>query len=103
MRSPIAASARSTSAVGDATRAPIGWVEFCVEYKGECDTKPSPPRDVVLTPKAWADMVKVNNWVNDNIKPMTDLEHWGVVEQLELSGRRLRRLRGLRAAQAHAC
>ena len=26
-------------------------------------------------------MVKVNAWVNDNIKPITDLEHWGVVER----------------------
>ena len=68
-------------AVGAATRAPIGWVEFCIRYKGECDTKPSSPRDIVLTAKAWADMVKVNNWVNQNIQPVTDLEHWGVVEQ----------------------
>ena len=67
--------------VGEPTRAPIGWVEFCVEYKPECATKPSSPRDVVLTPKAWADMVKVNRWVNDSIKPVTDLEHWGVVER----------------------
>ena len=35
----------------------------------------------MLTPKAWTDLVKVNAWVNDNIKPITDLEHWGVVEQ----------------------
>ena len=68
-------------AVGEPTRAPIGWVEFCIRYKPECDTKPSTARDVVLTPKAWSDMVKVNAWVNDNIKPVTDLEHWGVVEQ----------------------
>ena len=67
--------------VGATTRAPIGWVEFCVEYKPECNTKPSTPRDVVLTQKAWADMVKVNAWVNDNIKPLTDLDHWGVVER----------------------
>jgi predicted transglutaminase-like cysteine proteinase len=26
-------------------------------------------------------MVKVNNWVNDSIQPVTDLEHWGVVER----------------------
>jgi predicted transglutaminase-like cysteine proteinase len=69
------------AAVGATTRAPIGWIEFCVEYKQECHAKPSAPRDVVLTPKAWADMVKVNAWVNDNIKPVTDLEHWGVVER----------------------
>jgi predicted transglutaminase-like cysteine proteinase len=68
-------------AVGEPTRTPIGWVEFCVEYKPECATKPSTPRDVVLTPKAWADMVKVNAWVNGNVKPVTDLEHWGVVER----------------------
>ena len=71
----------SYASVGDVTRAPIGWVEFCVEYKGECDTKPSQPRDIVLTPKAWADMVKVNDWVNQTVKPMTDLDHWGVVER----------------------
>lgn len=69
------------ASVGAKTHAPIGWVEFCVEYKPECDTKRSAPRDVVLTAKAWADMVKVNTWVNDNIKPITDMEHWGVVER----------------------
>ena len=67
--------------VGDTARAPIGWVEFCVEYKSECATKPSAPRDVVLSPKAWADLVQVNGWVNKQIKPVTDLEHWGVVER----------------------
>jgi predicted transglutaminase-like cysteine proteinase len=68
-------------AVGAATRPPIGWVEFCIRYKPECETKPSMARDVVLTSKAWSDMIKVNAWVNGNIKPVTDLEHWGVVEQ----------------------
>jgi predicted transglutaminase-like cysteine proteinase len=69
------------ASIGDVTRAPIGWVEFCVEYKPECETRPSQARDIVLTPKAWADLVRVNAWVNDTIKPMTDLEHWGVVER----------------------
>jgi predicted transglutaminase-like cysteine proteinase len=67
--------------VGQDTRPPIGWVEFCIRYKSECETKASAPRDVVLTTKAWSDMVKVNNWANDHVKPVTDLEHWGVVEQ----------------------
>jgi predicted transglutaminase-like cysteine proteinase len=67
--------------VGEPTRAPIGWVDFCIEYRSECTTRPSEPRDVVLTSKAWTDMVKVNAWVNESIKPMTDLEHWGVVER----------------------
>jgi predicted transglutaminase-like cysteine proteinase len=67
--------------LGDSARPPIGWVEFCIEYKSECATRPSPARDVVLTPKAWTDLVRVNAWVNDTVKPMTDLEHWGVVEK----------------------
>ncbi len=68
-------------AVNGTTHPPIGWVEFCLEYKPECKTRPSAPRDVVLTPKAWDDMVKVDLWVNHNVKPITDQEHWGVVER----------------------
>ncbi len=66
---------------GETTRPPIGWVEFCVEYDPECKTKPSSPRDVVLSAQAWKDLVRVNRWVNTNIKPMTDMDHWGVVER----------------------
>ena len=67
--------------VGATARAPIGWVEFCIEQKQECNTRPAEPRDVVLSPKAWTDLVQVNNWVNANIKPITDQDHWGVVER----------------------
>jgi predicted transglutaminase-like cysteine proteinase len=67
--------------VGGPTGAPIGWVQFCVEYDPECKTKPSQPRDVVLSAQVWKDLVRVNHWVNSNIRPITDLEHWGVVER----------------------
>jgi predicted transglutaminase-like cysteine proteinase len=67
--------------VGDTVRAPIGWAEFCVEYDPECKTKPSTPRDVVLSAPAWKDLQRINLWVNTNIKPMTDMDHWGVVER----------------------
>ena len=67
--------------IGADTKAPIGWVEFCIEYDPECKTKPSMPRDVVLTTAAWKDLVRVDRWVNSNVKPMTDQEHWGVVER----------------------
>jgi predicted transglutaminase-like cysteine proteinase len=68
-------------AVGETARPPIGWIEFCNEHPNECTAQPSQPRDVVITPKVWRDLVRVNKWVNDAIKPMTDLEHWGVVER----------------------
>jgi len=66
---------------GDSTRPPIGWVEFCAEQPQECDTKPSAPRDIVLSAKLWKDLMRINNWVNESIKPMTDLEHYGMVEK----------------------
>src|SRR6201996_9638195 len=68
-------------AVGAVARPPIGWVEFCVEYDPECKTKPSAPRDAVLSSAAWKDLQRINLWVNPNIKPMTDMDHWGVVER----------------------
>ena len=67
--------------VGATARAPIGWVEFCNENPKECAVSATEPRDVVLTPKVWKDLVRVNKWVNDNIEPVTDMEHWGVVER----------------------
>jgi len=67
--------------VSDVTRPPIGWIEFCASHAAECATTPTTPRDVVLTPKAFSDLVRVNKWVNETIKPMTDLEHWGVIEK----------------------
>ena len=66
---------------GDASRAPIGWVEFCSYNPRECATAQSQPRDVVLTTKAWTDLARINKWVNDAVKPVTDLDHWGEVER----------------------
>src|SRR5882672_3423573 len=68
-------------ALGTAARPPIGWVEFCAEHARECDVKPLEALDVVLTAKAWKDLQRINKWVNDSVKPMTDLDHWGVVER----------------------
>jgi predicted transglutaminase-like cysteine proteinase len=67
--------------VGGPTRPPIGWVDFCVEYAPECETKPIEARDVVMTPKAWKDLARINKWVNDSVWPITDMDHWGVVER----------------------
>ena len=81
---PGAGAAQSRSlfiGVGAKTSAPIGWVQFCAEYDPECKTKPSMPRDVVLAGQAWKDLIRVNRWVNANVRPITDLEHWGVVER----------------------
>jgi predicted transglutaminase-like cysteine proteinase len=67
--------------VSEVARAPIGWVEFCASNPGECATVASAPRDVVLTQRAFKDLVSVNRYVNETVKPMTDLEHWGTIEK----------------------
>ncbi len=66
---------------GESTRPPVGWVEFCAEHTVDCKVAATAPRDVVLSNKAWADLTRINRWVNENVTPMTDLEHWGVVEK----------------------
>ena len=70
-----------TVAVGSSTRAPVGWVEFCTEHPSECVPHAGAARDAALTPKAWKELVRINDHVNQTITPMTDLEHHGVVEK----------------------
>jgi predicted transglutaminase-like cysteine proteinase len=67
--------------LGGSARPPIGWIEFCNEHRHECQVKPVEARDVVLSSSAWRDLVRINKWVNTKIKPLTDMEHWGVVER----------------------
>ncbi len=68
-------------AVGETARPPIGWVQFCTERPAECRAEPSEPRDVQLNKAVMQELVRVNRYVNEKIKPMTDLEQYGVVEK----------------------
>jgi len=69
------------ASLGDTSRPPIGWVEFCSTNPKDCTGGSTSPRDVVLNGKSWKDLVRINKFVNDSIKPMTDMDHWGVVEK----------------------
>jgi predicted transglutaminase-like cysteine proteinase len=67
--------------VGGPTSVPYGWVDFCQRYRAECDAPELSAADVNLTPKVMKEIERVNQWVNSNITPMSDQEHWGVVDQ----------------------
>jgi predicted transglutaminase-like cysteine proteinase len=67
--------------VSKVTRPPVGWIDFCARQPNECAGATMKVRDFVITPKRWNDLVHVNKLVNAMIKPLTDLEHWGVVER----------------------
>jgi predicted transglutaminase-like cysteine proteinase len=80
-----AANQRVTYAsVGDTARAPIGWIEFCADRPLDCDVQPTQARDIVLTQAAWRDLLRINRWVNETLKPLTDMDHWGVIEKWSL-------------------
>ena len=72
------------ASLGETARSPIGWVEFCADNPGECAGGPSQPRDIVMSQTAWRDLLRVNRWVNETVKPMTDMDHWGVIEKWSL-------------------
>ena len=77
----VASNAECYEPIGPSTsQPPIGWVQFCQTYSGICDTKPEPPRDVVLDERAWNGLKSINDWVNHNIKPETDTQHYGMIQ-----------------------
>jgi predicted transglutaminase-like cysteine proteinase len=59
---------------------PYGWLDFCHRYRAECEGPELTAADVNLTPKRMKEIERVNQWVNSNITPMSDMEHWGVVD-----------------------
>ena len=77
----LAGSARRAVLVAEVTQPPPGWADFCAREPTECAGPATTPRDIALSWEGWTDLVRVNNWVNETIKPLTDIEHWGVVER----------------------
>jgi predicted transglutaminase-like cysteine proteinase len=69
------------ASVGPETSVPYGWVDFCRRYRHECDTQPLAAVDVVMTPTVWTVVERVNRWVNDNVTPESDWDHWGLEDQ----------------------
>jgi predicted transglutaminase-like cysteine proteinase len=69
------------ASAGDVTRPPIGWIEFCADLPSECNVASTKPQDVVMSSEAWKQLTFINDWVNHTIKPMTDLNHYGVIEK----------------------
>jgi len=73
--------ASNIAPAGQETSSPIGWVEFCEDQPSECRVKALKPASVILDEKNWREILKINATVNREIEPVTDMEHWGVVER----------------------
>lgn len=61
-----------------------GWVSFCERNPSECAIDPSEPATVMLTGRLWKNLNAVNRQVNTTITPMTDQEHWNVVDRWDI-------------------
>lgn len=71
------------SASGEA-RAPYAWSDFCKRMSSECRVNTGEPERVEMTAKLWKTVVAVNGKINREIEPVTDQEHWGVVDHWDL-------------------
>ncbi len=69
------------AATGAETSIPFGWVDFCARYPGECQNEPTAAADIELTPAALRKIQQINARVNKSIEPVSDQEHWGVIDQ----------------------
>ncbi|SRR5579883_1153228 len=69
------------AAVGPRTSTPYGWVDFCARYQGECSGERLPAVDINWTRRAKLDVERVNLWVNAHVAPVSDQEHWDLVDR----------------------
>ena len=73
--------ATSGLVAGGVARPIIAWADFCRRHAVECRVDGGEPETVAMTPQLWRLVTDVNLKVNRSIKPLTDAEHWGVVDR----------------------
>ncbi len=62
------------------TTPPIGHVRFCRQYPQACRKDGRGAKRVALTPKAWQELMIVNELVNQMVAPVSDQELYGKAE-----------------------
>ena len=65
--------------VGDETRVPYGWADFCTRRSEECRVDVADPVDIVMTAKVMRALKAVNAKANAEIEPVSNLDHWGTI------------------------
>jgi predicted transglutaminase-like cysteine proteinase len=53
--------------------APFGYVGFCVRNPDECEGGTDAPQAAVMTPEKWAELNKVNDYVNSAVPQVSDV------------------------------
>ncbi|CAH1668628.1 MULTISPECIES: transglutaminase-like cysteine peptidase [unclassified Chelatococcus] len=73
-------SASNPAPTTDETRAPVGWIDFCKRHPSECTTDRAEPAKIMLSQARWSEIAAINRRINAAIRPMPDIQHWGLVE-----------------------
>lgn len=59
---------------------PIGWIQFCRDNASECPTVTGNAQVVRLDHARWTELVRINLHFNRSIRPVTDEEQHGLLE-----------------------
>ncbi|RFB78503.1 transglutaminase-like cysteine peptidase [Methylovirgula sp. 4M-Z18] len=60
-------------------RIPYGWMDFCGRRPEECQVSDLPAADIKLTLNTWRTLDRINRQVNEEIEPVSNLDHWGTL------------------------
>ena len=56
---------------------PYGYIGFCLRNPKECEGGTNTPRDIAMDAQKWAELNKVNDWVNQNVPEYEDRQLFG--------------------------
>jgi predicted transglutaminase-like cysteine proteinase len=62
------------------TSIPVGHLEFCASHPGECRANDRIVPAMELTDNTWQQLVSVNAYYNQNVRPVTDQDLYKVAE-----------------------
>jgi predicted transglutaminase-like cysteine proteinase len=68
-----------TAPVGDVTRVPYGWADFCTRQPQECRVDVTDPVDIVMNERVLRTLRLVNAKANAEIEPVSNFDHWGTL------------------------
>ena len=66
------------------TKPPIGFIKFCAAAPSDCEKSGRSTlftQRLDMTPEMWNAAFKINAYVNNSIKPVSDIDLYGVVEK----------------------
>lgn len=69
------------AAIGNATKAPNGWLQLCAANAEECKPTADQAREMMLTPDLLQQLYEINKYVNDRVVWTSDAELYGTTER----------------------